>query len=150
VLNCDMPRNAPRPHMRKQLVNGLLACTRCKLLKPTSDFNRGPLAVGFSTLCRACNKLKMRAWRRRYPANYRRAHLRRTFGIDIGHYDTMLRAQGGVCGICHCPPNGKPFHVDHEHTSNRIRGLLCDNCNMAIGLLQDDPEITRRAAAYME
>lgn len=65
----------------------------------------------------------------------------------------MLRDQGCACAIC----NGVfafdrkfPFVIDHSHASGAVRGLLCTNCNVAIGHLRDNPVIVRAAAAYLE
>ena len=59
----------------------------------------------------------------------------------------MRRAQGGLCAICRQAP---AVHVDHDHATGTVRGLLCFPCNAAIGHLRDDPQIMRRAAAYLE
>lgn len=144
-----MLKRSKRPHKQKKIINGCLQCSRCHSWKPTSEFNKGELVCGFTTKCKACNAIKAARWRQRYPAKYRRYHLRTKFGIDLATYDKLLRQQDGLCAICQSAPNGKPFHVDHDHSSHVIRGLLCDNCNMAIGLLQDDPEMIRRAARYI-
>ncbi|MFE0039708.1 endonuclease VII domain-containing protein [Streptomyces sp. NPDC059013] len=59
----------------------------------------------------------------------------------------MNSLQTGVCVIC---PSAPPAHVDHCHETGRVRGVLCFNCNSAIGKLGDDPDTVRRAAAYLE
>jgi hypothetical protein len=70
----------------------------------------------------------------------------RQYGIAIEEYETMLVEQDGKCAICKHPEtaimNGKPMSlaVDHCHTTDAVRGLLCTNCNRALGLLQEDPE----------
>jgi hypothetical protein len=63
----------------------------------------------------------------------------------------MLKAQGGQCAICREPPNPKiSLHVDHDHRTGRVRGLLCFTCNNGLGQLQDSPVLLRKAAAYVE
>ncbi|WP_347878324.1 endonuclease VII domain-containing protein [Streptomyces sp. KS 21] len=59
----------------------------------------------------------------------------------------MVAAQGGLCCICLKAP---AVHVDHCHETGRVRGVLCFNCNSAIGKLGDDPDILRRAISYLE
>jgi len=65
-------------------------------------------------------------------------------------------AQNGKCAICDSDYGGhrngeqKALAVDHCHTTNKVRGLLCEPCNQAIGKLQDSAEICRRAANYLE
>ena len=69
----------------------------------------------------------------------------------MAEYDHMLRQQGGGCKICGTKtPKGKGrFHIDHCHKTNKIRGLLCTNCNVALGLLQDDIKISASAIQYL-
>ena len=85
---------------------------------------------------------------------HREAGLRR-FGITVQDWDRMFTEQGGVCAICRQPEtymqNGrfKRLSVDHHHTSNHVRGLLCSECNTAIGLMHDNPDRLRAAAAFV-
>jgi hypothetical protein len=82
----------------------------------------------------------------------RDAYLRRTYGITEAEYHEMLDRQGGVCAICLRPPKaGKNLHVDHDHVSGWVRGLLCMTCNHdLLGRRDQDPDLFRRAAAYLE
>ncbi|MGW1805885.1 endonuclease VII domain-containing protein [Streptomyces sp. NPDC002078] len=59
----------------------------------------------------------------------------------------MIASQRGLCAICLAAP---AVHVDHCHNTGRVRGVLCFNCNSGLGLLRDDPDAVRRAAAYLE
>ena len=67
-----------------------------------------------------------RAARRRKPQ--RAAQL----GVTSADYDRMLAAQGGVCAICGSPPKTRRLHVDHDHATGKVRGLLCHRCNRAL------------------
>jgi hypothetical protein len=63
----------------------------------------------------------------------------------------MLAAQGGGCAICGRAPSTKiSLHIDHDHETGRIRGLLCFVCNNGLGQFQEDPAVLRKAAAYVE
>jgi hypothetical protein len=82
---------------------------------------------------------------RRHKAHYNKTHpevlragnLRRRYGLTQAGYASRLAAQGGACAICHNPPpTGKHLHVDHDHTSGKVRALLCRPCNLALGLLE--------------
>lgn len=78
------------------------------------------------------------------------AYLRRTYGMTLEDYDRRVVEQNGVCAICRRPPASGKLRVDHDHATNKVRGLLCDNCNKAIGLLFDDVLRMRAAADYVE
>lgn len=64
----------------------------------------------------------------------------------------MLKTQGGRCAICpkKVSLDGKALSVDHCHTSGKIRGLLCSECNRGIGYFTDNPELLEAAAAYLK
>ena len=80
----------------------------------------------------------------------RDGHLRRKFGITLEDYEELLARQGGVCAVCSREPTpGISLHVDHDHETGRIRGLLCFRCNNALGDLEDDPALLRAAARYL-
>ena len=80
----------------------------------------------------------------------RAAHLMRKFGLTLEEYDAMLEAQGGGCFICGRPPREDiSLHVDHDHSTGRVRGILCFSCNNALADFQDDPSLLRKAACYV-
>lgn len=78
------------------------------------------------------------------------------YGLTREHYEQMRARQGGGCAICGRSRGrmfrGKPrdLAVDHDHDTGVVRGLLCDDCNVGLGLFVDDPLILRKAAAYVE
>lgn len=70
--------------------------------------------------------------------------------MTIEDYDRMLAAQGGGCAICGRPPRDDiSLHVDHDHETERIRGLLCFPCNNTLGDFNDDPVRLYAAANYL-
>ena len=76
--------------------------------------------------------------------------LRKVFGITANEYDALCGSQGGVCAICLKPqPNGVRLAVDHCHTTNAVRGLLCTLCNRAVGLLKDNSANAERTVQYL-
>lgn len=85
----------------------------------------------------------------------RRRNLRK-FDISAEDWDALLAKQQGVCAICLLPErverdnNVRLLCVDHDHLTGAIRGLLCSSCNIAIGLLRDEPKYLRAAANYLE
>jgi hypothetical protein len=78
----------------------------------------------------------------------------RRYGLTVQEYQDLLAAQGNRCAICQRKWgrgwNGHVPHIDHCHTTGRVRGLLCGECNTAIGRFGDDPALLRRAADYLE
>ncbi len=74
------------------------------------------------------------------------AYLRRKYGIGLDEYNVILERQGFKCAIC---LEDKPLGVDHSHATGLVRQLLCRNCNVALGHLQENPEIMSRAIDYL-
>jgi len=77
--------------------------------------------------------------------------LKRKFGISFQQYQDLLHVQGYACAICHStePCGTGDFHVDHDHGTNKIRGLLCSNCNTALGLFKDSQDSLLSAIQYL-
>ena len=75
----------------------------------------------------------------------------RKYGLTSETYAALLQAQGERCAICACPQRAqRRFAVDHAHTTNEVRGLLCDACNVGLGMFLDDPTLLRFAASYLD
>jgi len=111
--------------------------------------------------CHECSLEKKRAYRRmRHHKTYDRvSEHKRKMGIKFGDreiYEKLFQSQKGLCAICDRPEtnvkNGKIVNlsVDHDHATGTVRGLLCSNCNTAIGLLRDNPELLFRAIKFLE
>jgi len=77
-----------------------------------------------------------------------RKRLQPRYGLSFEEYELLANLQGEVCAICGREPKGR-LVVDHCHSSNRIRGLLCNPCNRAIGMLQDNEVVISKAASYV-
>ena len=112
------------------------------------------------------NRARAKAWReanpervfanqvRWYNANkgaQRKSALKRNYGLTPEQLDAMRLAQKDLCAICRKPPTGRwsTLCVDHCHDTGRVRGLLCNNCNRAIGLLGDNETVIQAAAGYI-
>ena len=109
------------------------------------------------------NPEKLRAYSRKHRLRHpdvckssnRNCKLKKAYGISTSDFDELLKAQGGVCAICKQAPSRTAFntqrlHVDHNHGTGKIRGLLCLNCNRGIGAFQDNFELLHLAATYLE
>ena len=104
-----------------------------------------------------------RAYVSRNPDVQRATQLKAKYGITIADFDAMFAAQNGCCKVCdvkldvytrfvsESPVNkATTAHIDHCHSTGRVRGLLCLRCNSAVGYLKDCPERARRLAQYLE
>lgn len=114
-------------------------------------------------LCKQANAKAHRVYRAKRGTEYvREINLKRSFGISIKDHDEMLKKQKGVCAICGKPESHghynvkqskvvklKNLAVDHDHTTNRVRGLLCQRCNRGIGLFGDDIQTLEKAIQYL-
>ena len=127
---------------RSAETEGYMTCADCLTLKPVSEFVRSVNAAygGHMVYCKPC-------W---YEKSTRKAQLKKYYGMTPELYSSMLDAQGGLCAICHkACKSGHRMSVDHCHATGRIRGLLCKNCNNAIGLMCDDIDILKAAILYL-
>lgn len=149
-----------RPYRPSHLASKEKFCPHCKRVRPASEYGvRG----GGRFLKSYCNNCEAEVTRRRnkeqrlkHAARIKAAQNR--WGLYVQHsmsvadYESLLAAQGGVCGICKStsPGKRKRFSVDHDHATNAIRGLLCDTCNRGIGMLKESKEVLLSAVAYLE
>ena len=129
-------------------------CNKCKIEKDFSDFHkRSNRPCGYKNICKDCvienRKLKPRT---EYMRNY---DLMKSYNITVIEYNVMFELQQSKCGICNKSikdfEKSKKKHlcIDHCHTTGKVRGLLCNNCNRGIGLLGDNPEIINNALIYL-
>jgi hypothetical protein len=92
--------------------------------------------------------------RRSKPASKRverAGYLKRMYGITIEQYDELLAGQGGRCAICRREPRpDSSLHLDHDHETGLLRGILCFRCNNSLGDLDDDASLLRAALRYLE
>lgn len=75
-------------------------------------------------------------------------NLKSNYGISSEDYEQMVVKQNGICAICGQLPIAR-LHVDHNHRTKQIRGLLCNNCNRGLGLYGDSIEILTKAIQYL-
>ena len=86
---------------------------------------------------------------------YKESHLKKTYGLTLEDFIKILENQNSLCGICKkdlTKLSPKSVHIDHCHNSTdlKIRGILCNKCNMALGLLNDDVNLFNACRKYLE
>ena len=79
----------------------------------------------------------------------RENHVRRTYGLSPEDVQALLAKQSGVCAICQGTMEGRKLHIDHDHAKGKVRGLLCDLCNVGLGSFKDNPERLKAAIDYL-
>lgn len=125
--------------------DGRKHCAGCKQWKQESEFGkRNTKSVdGLHSQCFECQNDSL---------------LRLNYSLTIDEYWKMHEAQGGVCALCSgVNESGKRLHVDHDHRCCKgtptcgkcTRALLCASCNLALGRMNDDPDLLERGAAYI-
>lgn len=131
----------------------LKTCRACGEEKPLDDFPRNSrVRSGRGTRCKRCNRDAMRRKRAEDPHYARASHLRTRYRTSREEYVALFEAQGGRCAICGTTEprgNGTLFHIDHDHATGAVRGLLCRACNTGIGSLGDDVDRLLTAVAYL-
>lgn len=141
--------------MRDGYRNDCKACM--KVLRQRWYERNRDYAIQRSQLWRERNPEKFAEWKRRnreenrerISASNRRGHLRRKYGLSVEEFEFLRLSQADMCAICGEPePSG--LHIDHDHETGLIRGLLCGKCNKAIGLLKEDPGLFDAASSYLQ
>lgn len=136
-------------------------CRNCGVRKLLSDFYKEKRHKdGRHSECKECFCERSKAYKvknkQKTKTVNRDLHLRKTFGIGSDQYNAILTKQHGVCAVCGNPETstyrGKLRHlsVDHCHETGKVRGLLCNDCNIALGWFKDDISRLKSAIRYLE
>lgn len=149
---------APKRRLQDARSHGvpeLKRCRTCKQVKSSSEFtvckkNRD----GLNFRCAECTRTWINArYRNATPDEIQQRqerHILRTYGLTLAERDAMLEDQGGGCAICGTNEHGgKSWHVDHDHDTGKVRGILCSGCNTGIGSMRDNPDFCIAAAKYL-
>lgn len=133
---CKPCFSTERRKVGKSDENGCKKCTKCKLVLKEENFfkNKSGLRQSRCTMCINFSK----------------------FGINRFDYEIMFKKQNGLCAICNKPEfaitrkKKRMLSVDHCHKTGKVRGLLCGNCNIGIGLFKENKESLWMAIKYLE
>ena len=108
-------------------------CPSCNTYHTLDKFSKQTATKdGLQGKCKMCFRIYQRA---------------RSYGLSEKHFRLLLVSQNYECAIC--GKLDRNLVVDHNHTTGKVRGLLCSPCNTGIGLLQDSVEVLRRAEGYL-
>lgn len=150
------PSGRSRRH-RYDPVTRSKVCPVCGIRRPAEEFGWRRNGRSLNGLCKPCALARGRAsYHRHRDTNVRRiydAHALRKYGLTTEERDAIAEAEGWVCPICGDPlvRGGKGgMHVDHDHVTYVVRGVLCRDCNTGLGDFRDRPELLRRAIAWLE
>lgn len=116
---------------------GLMHCPCCEKDLPLKDFSSNKnRRYGINSYCKSCA---------------RDSHVKHTYKLSTQQYKDLKSQQGGKCAICKnsCSTHGR-LSVDHCHSTGKVRGLLCANCNRALGLFKENPEVLSSAISYLK
>jgi hypothetical protein len=97
--------------------------------------------------CTPCHNAVSEETAKRLHGSTRDMHLKRRYGLTSADVAAMVEAQGGVCAICRERP---AQHVDHDHLTGAVRGVLCSCCNQGLGNFRDRADVMRAAIDYLE
>ena len=128
-------KNFPAP------TEGVRRCYTCGVSKHVSEFHPNKMnRTGLSSNCHACKRAR---------------EIERRYGITQADYDDILVEQKDRCAICLTdePPVSagvrERWHIDHDHETGQVRGLLCRGCNLMLGHARENPDTLIAAAAYL-
>lgn len=124
-----------------------MRCARCKRDKPPEDFPRNRRTKsGRHCYCKPCHNQQVRDSVAKAGGS-RKYHMKRRYGLTPEEFDALVAEQGFLCPICLKRP---AVHVDHDHRTGRVRGILCEMCNGGLGQFRDNPSTIENAIAYLE
>ena len=123
-------------------------CNRCKEDKELTNFGVDKSKKdGMSIYCSNCRNLMTREFMKAHPHKKRVKNLRDRYKLSPSDYAALVKNQKGMCLGC---GKSEKLCIDHDHITGKVRGLLCFSCNMALGFIQDNPDILRNLAVYLE
>lgn len=137
-------------------------CVKCGEPKDYSEFSpNGVTRKGtqkYRSQCRKCDNARQLKYRKNYPNTSRYSkdrlksyQVKAAFGITYEEWVKLMESRGWACEICgrETESSGRTLAIDHDHSTGDIRGVLCQRCNCAIGLLSENDETLRSAIDYL-
>lgn len=127
------------------LENNLRKCSTCNQVKNISEFWKNGTTTGISSKCAKCDRERKR--KTQISSRSRDKEAAKRYNISLEEYDNWINKNPNcnICGIKLEQP-----HIDHDHNSGKVRGVLCKSCNWGIGHMNDNVDILKSAINYLE
>ena len=128
-------------------------CSKCGIEKSLSDyFKDKQKSSGIRPDCKKCNTTKSLNWSKNNKSKRKSIQLKYHYNLSNKEYTDLLVSQNYCCAICLKLESSfkRKLHVDHDHNTGAVRGLLCQYCNWALGHFKDNLENLYRAISYLE
>lgn len=134
-------------------------CGTCAKLLPLDKFyRRADKSRGHRSTCKVCCAKNDRAWRDKNPERItdliKFRHIKRKYGLTQEQYKALIESTGRKCPLCEKPyeglNGGRSPAVDHCHKTGKFRHVICKRCNLGLGHFDDNPELLKAAALYLE
>ena len=124
-------------------------CHKCGETKPRSEFAKATrLPDGLQAACKKCKN----AYYKNNYDKWRESDIKRRYGLSIEEYNKLKAEQNSCCFICGKSEkdNNRSLAIDHCHSTNKVRKLLCDTCNRVLGLIKEDAEVLSNMIHYLK
>lgn len=135
-------------------------CGRCKKWLPLNNFSFNKVKWdGLQERCSECRHIHWKTigckTRKEVPVEIKRKRKRamvlKYHNITQKEFDSLLKIQNNKCAICGSPDWGRPSPcIDHDHSTGKIRGLLCNRCNRTLGFTEDSVSLLFKMAKYLK
>lgn len=134
-----------------------IVCVDCGMLSPVRFYKTSTRCVSCAENARAKGKAVRRTLNRSIdPQKYHRKDfiydLKKNYGLSLEKFEALYKSQKGCCACCgkHESNFKRGLHVDHDHTSGQVRGLLCTRCNPGLGYFEDSIAKLEMAITYLK
>jgi hypothetical protein len=145
------PTNKRAP--TENIPEGMKGCSQCSSILPREDFYSSKTRGGEPKLHSWCKECVNRRYKEN-PLKWKRSHLMREYGITVEQFNEMVSIQRGRCPLCtnkfDSSKKTTTAHVDHDHATGDVREVLCQKCNMVLGLVKENEDTLRRMITYLQ
>ena len=129
-------------------------CRVCKIVQPFKNFYSQSRVKGhIASRCKKCSSVRHKEYANKNKDKIQKRHAvywrKHKYGLTQEEYKDMILSQNNECAICK-KPSHKTLHIDHDHKTGKVRGLLCSTCNTGIGFFNEDIDSLTNAVKYLK